>query len=175
MVMLINDETLAWKAQSIIGEQFLLVRCETENPYTELKSTIEDCGVSNIILEAQTLNTIFDVAVLNANIKVFQYSIISFMYIIVLVLITLFETTVYYENNKRMLTIKKIHGYGYRAYEQFALNKAFIFAAILALAIFLNYNLYFAILAVLIDFFVFAYYIRKLEKNSIVLYLKGDM
>lgn len=175
LVMIINDDELNWKAQSIIGEQFFLVKCESDNPYATVKDVVNECGLSNVILEAQTLNMIFDVAIMNANIKVLQYSIVSVLYLLVLIIITAFETTVYYENNKRKLIIKKIHGFGFYMYKQFSLCKVIIFAIIAISSLFLNYNLIFAILATVIDLLFFAFFIQKLERNSIVLYLKGDM
>lgn len=175
LVMVINADELSWKAQSIIGEQFFLVKCESDNPYATVKEVVNECGLSNVILEAQTLNMIFDVAIMNANIKVLQYSIVSVLYLLVLIIISAFETTVYYENNKRMLIIKKIHGFGFYAYKQISLYKVIIFAIIVISTLMLNYNLKFAVLATAIDLLFFIYFIHKLERNSIVLYLKGDM
>lgn len=175
IVMLIDDETLYWKSQSLIGEQFLLIQCDSDEPFDVFKTTIDECGMSTVILEAQKLDTIFNVAITNANVKVSQYSIISIMYLIVLILVTLFETTVYYENNKRILTIKKIHGYGYRAYQQFAIYKLLILISISLCVFILNYKIFYGVLTVLIDVLLFAFYIKKLEKNSITMYLKGDM
>lgn len=174
-IMLLNDSELYWRAQSIIGQQFLLIPCASANPYEELKDTIEQCGMSGVVLEAQRLIDIFDVAIMNANIKVFQYITVSILYVVVLVLITFFETTVYYENNKRMLTIKKLYGYGKKAYAEMFAVKVVVLATLGVLSIVLNYNVAFTALVAITDLVVFKYYIKKLEHNSIVLYLKGDM
>lgn len=175
MVMILNDEELTWKAQSIIGEGFLLIKCNSQNPYEELKSIIDKAGLANVILEAQSLKTIFDVATTHAYIKMVQYSIVSVLYLIVLVIITLFESKVYYENNKRMLTIKKLHGFGYYAYKDFFFKKLLIVIALLIVSIILAFNCSFVIIAAIIDIGITMFYIRKLERNNISLYLKGDM
>ena len=104
-----------------------------------------------------------------------QYSIVSVLYLIVLVIVTLFESTVYYENNKRMLTIKKLHGFGYNAYKDFFLKKLLIVIALFIASIILAFNCSFVIIAALIDIGITMLYIRKLERNNISLYLKRDM
>lgn len=175
IIMLINDTELYWRAESIIGEQFMLIKCGDTNPYETLKSTIAECGMSSVVLEAQRLTDIFDVAIMNANVKVFQYLTVSVLYLIVLVIVTIFETTVYYENNKRMLTIKKLHGYGKYAYFEMFAEKTVVLIILVMLSLMLNYHIAFAIVASIIDIVVFLYYVEKLEHNSIVLYLKGDM
>lgn len=175
IIMLLNDNDLYWRAQSIIGQQFMLIPCNSTNPYEELKSTIEQCGMSSVVLEAQKLTDIFDVAIMNANIKVFQYVIVSILYIMVLLMITVFETTVYYENNKRMLTIKKLHGYGKLAYSEILIVKIGVLITLAILSKMLNYNVAVSAFAAIVDIVVFGYYVEKLENNNIVLYLKGDM
>ena len=175
IIMLLDENELYWRAQSIIGTQYMLIPCDSADPYAALKGTIEQCGMSGVVLEAQWVNDIFDVAIMNAGIKVFQYSIVSVLYIAVLLLIAIFETTVYYENNKRMLTIKKLHGYGRKAYAGMFAGKAAVLGALVLLSLVMGYNMEFIALVAAVDLVVFAYYIKKLERNSIVLYLKGDV
>jgi hypothetical protein len=175
IIMLLNDSELYWRGQSIIGMQFLLIPCSGVNPYEELKGTIAQCGMAGIVLEAQRLTDIFDVAIINADIKVFQYGTVSVLYMAVLLLITVFETTVYYENNKRMLTIRKLNGYGKRAYAEMFVGKITVWVALGMLSMMLRSNIALTALVAVMDVVVCGSCIRKLEHNSIVLYLKGDM
>jgi hypothetical protein len=175
LVMILDDDLLDLKAEGIIGEQFLLVNCNSSEPYTEMRPIIEECGMENVILEVQSINDIFDVAILSSNYRMLQYIIVSILYLLVLVVIVLFETTIFYENNKRMLTIKKLYGYGYHAYSGIFYIKVLILFAISVVSKVLNFTLFFAFFVAATDAFIFVYFIKKLEKNSIVLYLKGDM
>ena len=175
IIALLHDSELSWRAQSILGMQFMLIPCSAADPYEELKSTIKQCGMSGVVLEAQRLTDIFDVAIMDADIKVFQYGIVSILYIAVLLLITVFEAAVYYENNKRVLTIKKLHGYGKKAYTEMFAWKIAVLAVLGIISLTLHYNIVFTALVAVSDIVVFGCCVKKLEHDSIVLYLKGDM
>lgn len=175
IVVLLSDSELYYRAQSILGMQYMLIPCTGADPYEDLRNTIRQCGMSGVVLEAQRLTDIFDVAIMDAGIKVFEYMIVSILYIIVLLVITVFEATVYYENNKRMLTIKKLHGYGKKAYTEVIVWKIAVLAVLGIISLVLHYNIVFTAVVAVSDLIVFGYCIKKLERNSIILYLKGDM
>ena len=84
-------------------------------------------------------------------------------------------TLVYYENNKKQIAIKKLHGFGIYTYRVPLMIKAIASGVLIAITLSQKFHVIFALFAVLIDIIVFTHCIHTLESGEVVLYLKGEI
>ena len=175
IIAIINEDTLQWKAESIIGEHFLLIPIKSQQTLSEIKEIVRGCGMGDVVLEAPTIKELFDVQIMRSRIKEVEYILVATLYVIVQIMIISFETLVYYENNKKQIAIKKLHGFGIYTYRVPLMIKAIASGVLIAITLSQKFHVIFALFAVLIDIIVFTHCIHTLESGEVVLYLKGEI
>ena len=143
--------------------------------YEKLEPIIKKTGMRDVILEVPLLKDVFEAAIVSVSVKLLQYDVLIIIAILSLVLIFIFEATVYYENNKRNLAIKKLNGYGLRAFENIIIVKILIIILLTIFSYCKGYSVYGVLLVMIIECIVFYVTIKKLESKEFVVYLKGDM
>lgn len=174
VILIINDDILKWDAEYYIGMQFVFIKSKG-NMYEKLEPIIKKTGMRDVILEVPLLKDVFEAAIVSVSVKLLQYDVLIIIAILSLVLIFIFEATVYYENNKRNLAIKKLNGYGLRAFENIIIVKILIIILLTIFSYCKGYSVYGVLLVMIIECIVFYVTIKKLESKEFVVYLKGDM
>lgn len=174
-IIFLDNETLYWESLQILGEQYLYIDCQTSNPLEELMPIIEKNKLSNIIVETQSVEEEFHVYFYNIQIVLVRYIIIGVIYLILLVLITLFENIIYYENHKRRLSILRLHGYGFRAYLPMIILKLLTDLLLAIISVIFGIHICFLLFACIADGLTFLICIKKLSFHNTPLYLKGNI
>ncbi len=174
IIYIYDEEGLKIQADSIVSCQYFYISCDINNALRELMPMIEEAGLSDIVREAVTVNDLYNESMYNAGTFVVCYIVLGVFYLAILILLTIFETIVYFENNSRELCIKFLHGFDAEACRRMWISKAITYILILVISYMMGFIMAFALFAAVLDALLFTASIDKLKSRGMLMYLKGE-
>ena len=174
ILTLADNEYMQWSSEYLIGEQFVFIKATAEDMYQELLPLITKAGMDTVVLEAPYLKTVFLSSIASEAAKTTEYAVFGVFCLFAMLFAAFFESAVYYSNHRRILTIRRLHGFGWNSYRVPLLLKLLTAVLLITAAYFTGIYLRYMVLAVLLDLLAFLFFMNRLEKNNMALYLKGD-
>lgn len=170
-----SDSELREEALFLLCDQNVFISAEAEDPLTELMPLICETHMDSVVRSAFTVRDNYDDTITIIG-QYLVYDIISGICdLVFLVLLAIFETTVYFEDHKRTLCIKFMHGYGSSSCRGMWIVKAATAVLLLGVTAVTGGVVFFAAFALLLDGLVFVSRMDSLRERSIVPYLKGEI
>lgn len=174
-ILIADEAVMRENAPQLLMNQFFFIVCESDDAYAELSPLIIEAGLQDVLTEAATVEEEFQEVLSNASQAVFYYALIGIVFLAMLIIVSVFESALYFEYNKRRLCIQFLHGYGAEACRTMWIVKIITYAASLVISIYCQLVLFFLAAVAVLDIFLFITEIDALKSHNMAEYLKGEM
>lgn len=174
IIYIYNDELLFIDALTIVCNQYILINSGDVDILEALKPQIEQIEITDILHEVTTVKELFSEDLYNASTFIVYYSILGVLYLIILIMLTVFETVVYFQNHSRELCVKYLHGYGEQACLGIWIIKAVTYLLIFVISWLTGMLMTFALFAAVLDILLFMICMDRLKIKGMITHLKGE-